>query len=307
MEKESWKNRIVEYEPLAKHTSWRIGGPSRFYLEANTIDELRAALQWSHEYTIPVFILGGGTNVLVRDTGFAGLTLRYRASTWRIDDHGEQGLLYLDADTPIGRLVWTLGAQGWSNLEWAAGLPGSAGGAVCVNAGCYGGNIASILNRAWVLVGDDVQEWTVAQFAYGYRTSILNQANPIIIGAMNASSARIVLAAEMRLVQGDKADLVQNIKHIATLRKNKTPDGSSCGSVFKNPTGIAQTAGQLIDAAGLKGTRIGTAEISQRHANYIVNLGGASSEDVVQLIEVARTTVLQQFGVELELEVQMIP
>lgn len=219
----------------------------------------------------------------------------------------QQGLLYLEAGTPIGRLVWTLGAQGWGNLEWAAGLPGSAGGAVCVNAGCYGGDMASILNRAWVLVGDDVQEWTVEQFAYGYRTSILKQTNPIIIGDMNASAARIVLAAEIQLVQGDKADLVQNIKQIATQRKEKTPAGSSCGSVFKNPTRIAQTAGQLIDAAGLKGTRIGAAEISQRHANYIVNLGGASSEDVVQLIEVARTTVLQQFGVELELEVQMIP
>lgn len=312
--------RLIENEPLARHTSWRIGGPARYYLEAMNVAELQTALEWAAGQGLPVFVLGGGTNLLVRDAGFPGLALRYRAQQWRIEsadaviDSGMQelrvpstktllgpadGRLYVEAGAPMTGTVRRVAAQGWGGMEWAEGLPGAVGGAVYGNAGCYGGDIAGVLERAWLLIDGAVAEWPVAQFAYGYRTSRLKQ------DAADQQTARpIVLAAELRLQRADPVELAATMAAIAAERKSKTPWGSSCGSVFKNPPG--DSAGRLIEAAGLKGARSGGAEISQRHANYIINLGGAHSADVLRLIELARSEVLRQFGVELELEVQVV-
>lgn len=311
--------RITEYEPLAQHTSWRIGGPARFYLETSTREELQEALAWSREREIPTLLLGGGTNVLISDRGFEGLVLRYRAQEWRVEETDEGGLLYAQAGTPIGRLAWKLGAQGWGGLEWAAGLPGTLGGAIYGNAGCYGGDVAGILRRAWLLVTNEVQEWPRERFAYGYRSSCLKRASklpPPGSAREDATPERaptgtppplpIILAAEFGLARGEQAELMLRTKQVATSRKEKTPVGHSCGSVFQNPAAGTLPAGQLIDQAGLKGTTIGAAEISQRHANYIINRGGASSDDVLRLIELARNEVQRQFKIELELEVQLV-
>lgn len=311
---------LIENEPLSRHTSWRIGGPARYYLEATSSAELSAGIAWGRERNLPLFLLGGGTNLLVQDAGFPGLVLRYRAQNWQIDDQGETGLLYVEAGAPMAGTVRRVAGQGWGGLEWAEGLPGTIGGAIFGNAGCYGGDIATVLTRAWLLVDDVVTEWPVEQFAFGYRRSLLKRRGPgagdgesIQVGSSAAavSPGPIVLAAEMRVVRADPAELAATMARIATERKAKTPWGRSCGSVFKNPPLRAgdsrpASAGQLIDQAGLKGRRIGAAEISQRHGNYIVNLGGATSDDLLRLIDLARTTVLQQFGIELELEVQVL-
>lgn len=308
---------MIENEPLARHSSWRIGGPARYYLETTSVDGLHDGIRWAQEHAVPLFLLGGGTNLLVRDQGFPGLVLRYRAQRWSLE-HSEQqgaaGLLYVEAGAPMAGTVRRICAQGWRGLEWAEGLPGTIGGAVYGNAGCYGGDIASILQRAWLLVDGEIQVWPVERMGYAYRRSVLkdHDRRPTDAATPSAHATPIILAAEMRVVRADPAELAETMRRIAAERKLKTPWGSSCGSVFKNPThpvsgGAAhRSAGQLIDQAGLKGTRIGAAEISQRHGNYIVNLGGASSEDVVRLIDLARTTVLRQFGVELDLEVQIL-
>jgi UDP-N-acetylmuramate dehydrogenase len=302
--------RFVANEPLAHHTSLRIGGAARFFFEARSVEDLRIALHWSKLHSVPVVLLGGGTNVLVCDEGFDGLVITYQARNWNIKDSsakgatGTEGVLYGEAGVPIGRLAWSVGGQGWSGLEWAAGLPGSLGGAIYGNAGCYGGDIAGILCRGWVLVGDTVEEWMLEQFDFGYRTSRLKQQT-----ANNSPDApdrpAVVLAAELQLVRGDTVLLMETMKNIATRRKEATPAGSSCGSVFKNPPD-APPAGQLIDQAGVKGTRIGGAEISSHHANYIVNLGDASSSDVLRLIALARDSVFNYAGVTLELEIQIV-
>lgn len=304
--------RFVANEPLAHHTSLRIGGAARFFFEARSVEDLRTALQWSKLHSVPVVLLGGGTNVLVCDEGFDGLVITYQARTWNIKGAsatgaaGAEGVLYGEAGVPIGRLAWSVGGQGWSGLEWAAGLPGSLGGAIYGNAGCYGGDIAGILRRGWVLVGDTVEEWPLEQFDFGYRTSRLKQQAAASNNAPDAPDRpAVVLAAELQLVRGDTASLMETMKNIATRRKEATPAGSSCGSVFENPPD-APPAGQLIDQAGLKGTRIGGAEISSHHANYIVNLGDASSSDVLRLIALARDTVLNHSGVALELEIQIV-
>jgi UDP-N-acetylmuramate dehydrogenase len=295
---------IIEHEPLARHTSWRVGGPARYYAEVTNLADLQGLLAWAEGEGLPVLVLGSGTNMLVRDTGFAGLVLRYRAMGWQIEERdADTALLQVDAGAPMAGTARRVAAQGWGGLVWAEGLPGTIGGAVFGNAGCYGGDIASILEQATLLVNNNIENWPVESLHYGYRTSALKHAK---LKTQNSelTTSPIVLAASLRLFKDDPVRLAAQMAAIATERKGKTPWGSSCGSVFKNPPG--SSAGRLIDQAGLKGTRIGGAEISPRHGNYIVNLEGATSADILGLIDLARTTVQQQFGIELELEVQIV-
>lgn len=315
---------MIENEPLSRHTSWRIGGPARYYREVATPDALRAALRWARARDLAVLLLGSGTNVLIRDTGFDGLVIRYVARDWHPEERGgDAGILYAKAGAPIAGLARRLSTLGWKGLEWAEGLPGTVGGAVYGNSGCYGGDIANILAKVWILVGDEIQVWSAEQMHYGYRTSVLKAAQPqftlasaptqpqtTTAPAQVTSQPAVILAAELRVERTDPQALSNQVAQLAALRKSKTPWGSSCGSVFKNPPATegqpALSAGQLIDQAGLKGHRIGRAEISQVHANYIINLGSATSDDVLRLIELAQTTVLHQFGISLELEVRII-
>jgi len=264
-----------------------------------------------------VFLLGGGTNVLVRDSGFEGLILRYRAQELRVEREGDAGRAWIAAGARMAGTVRKLAAQGWAGLQWAEGLPGTIGGAVFGNAGCYGGDVASALARAWLLIGDLVEEWPAERFGYGYRSSALKRAkderpltkddaidNGSFVLRPSSFVYPIVLAAEFNVQRANPRDLAAQMERTAAERKGKTPWGSSCGSVFKNPPG--ESAGRLIEAAGLKGTRVGGAEIAHKHANYIVNLGGARSEDVLQLIEIARERVAKEFGIVLELEVHIL-
>lgn len=258
-------------------------------------------LGWAAERELACFVLGGGTNVLLRDEGFPGVVVRYRASELRIEEIGESARVWVASGAPMAGTARRLAGQGWAGLEWAEGLPGTIGGAVFGNAGCYGGDIASALARAWLLLNGEVVEWPVERFAYGYRTSRLKEwARP----GLSVQVGPVVLAAEFTLRRADRHELAGRMEQTATARRSKTPAGQSCGSVFKNPPG--DSAGRLIEAVGLKGTRIGNAEISHKHANYIINCGGASSDDVLRLIDLAREQVLRQTGVALELEVQVV-
>jgi UDP-N-acetylmuramate dehydrogenase len=297
---------MIENEPLAKYTSWRIGGLARYFAAVSAPEALEAALGRAYERDLPVFVLGGGTNVLVRDSGFPGVVVRYRAQDVRIDEAASRA--WVAAGAPMAGTARRLAGQGWAGLEWAEGLPGTIGGAVFGNAGCYGGDIASTLARAWLLVGGAVQEWPVERMEYGYRTSALKnddrrQATDGRSAIVHRPSS-IVVAAEFNIARADPYELAERMARTAAERRGKTPIGSSCGSVFKNPPG--QSAGRLIEAAGLKGTRIGNAEISRQHANYIVNLGGAGSDDILRLIDIVRERVREEFGVELALEVQIV-
>ncbi len=303
---------ITENEPLAKYTSWRIGGPARYFANATSAEELRAALGWARERELPVHLLGGGTNILARDGGFPGLVLRYRAQELRVEPGADGARAWVAAGAPMAGTARRLAGLGWAGLQWAEGLPGTIGGAVFGNAGCYGGDIASTLVRAWLLAGDTVEEWPVERFAYTYRSSALKESVvrcPLSVVEATDNGQRttdrpIVIAAEFRLAGADPRELAEQMERTAQARRGKTPAGQSCGSVFKNPPG--DSSGRLIEAAGLKGARVGAAEIAQKHANYIVNLGGASSDDVMRLIEIAREQVVRKFGIELELEVQIV-
>jgi|HigsolmetaAR201D_1030396.scaffolds.fasta_scaffold05593_3 UDP-N-acetylmuramate dehydrogenase len=291
---------ILEQHPLAKYTSWRIGGAARFFTSVSTTEGLKAALAWGRERDLPICVLGGGTNVLVLDSGFPGLVVRYRSNQpFRIDE--ERGRLWVAGGAPMAGTARRVSAEGWAGLAWAEGLPGTIGGAVFGNAGCYGSDIAHTLERAWLLIDGEIEEWPVERFEYGYRTSVL-KANQQPSGS--TAVGPIVVAAEFRIERGDPEALAEQMRRTAAERKSKTPVGSSCGSVFKNPPG--NSAGRLIETAGLKGTRVGNAEVSQKHANYIVNLGGARSDDVLGLVEIIRERVLREHGLQLTLEIQQI-
>jgi UDP-N-acetylmuramate dehydrogenase len=296
---------LVEHEPLARHTSWRIGGPARYYAEVTRPDQAAALAHWAAAADLPLLWLGGGTNLLARDAGFPGVVARYTDRGWSIEDRGDTAALHVGAGAPMAGTARRVGAMGWAGLEWAEGVPGTIGGAVFGNAGCYGGDVAGQLEAATLLVGGAVEEWPEERMGYSYRSSALKDGHRgMVHAAQSAQTPPLVLAAVLGLSRGDPAAIAATMRRIAAERKGKTPWGSSCGSVFKNPPG--NSAGRLIEQAGLKGRRVGAAEISERHANYIVNLGGASSDDVLGLVELARETVLRQFGVELELEVKVL-
>ena len=299
---------VLEHEPLARYVAWRIGGPARFFAQARDARGLAELVVWARERELPLFILGGGTNSLIGDGGFPGLVVRNRAMAIEVDEYGEDVMLRAESGAPMAGTARRMAGRGFSGLIWAEGLPGTVGGAIYGNAGCYGGDTAATLVSATVLRPDgEVEEWDGARFAFGYRTSAL-KAQATEAGADEqlrpGPTSPIVLAARLRLHRDDPARLHTEMAEIAASRRSKTPSGSSCGSSFKNPPGT--TAGRLLDQAGLKGTRVGGAVVSAVHANYIVNEGGATAADVLRLTEVMRERVLKTFGVELELEIQVI-
>jgi len=279
-------------EPLAHYTTLRVGGPVDLLAVALTSEALRQAvgLAWAHG--VPCQVLGSGSNMLVGDTGMRGLAILNRARVVHVTTTRARA----ESGASFSALARRCANRGLAGLEWASGIPGTVGGAVFVNAGAWGGDVASALVQAAILEPDGCTSiWTAERFEYGYRTSVLKR---------SAVRSAVVLEAEFAVHQGDKETLQARVAEISTRRRASQPRGPSCGSVFKNPPG--DYAGRLIEAAGLKGRESGRAQISPRHANFIVNLGGATAADIKALIDLARQTVQEQFGVMLELEVELL-
>ena len=286
--------RLQEHVLLAPYTSARIGGPADALVTVKSADELAETMIRIWELRLPYVILGGGSNVLVGDRGVRGVVVLNRAKAVRFE-RGDQPWVRAEAGVVFSNLANRCAAQGLAGLEWAATVPGTVGGAVYGNAGAFGGDIAGNLIRAEVLFVPDRREtWPVEKFEYGYRTSVLKR------GAAQA----VVLAAELRLKNASAEEVSATIAQFGERRKATQPPGASMGSMFKNPPG--DYAGRLIEAAGLKGTRIGNAEISPVHGNFFVNHGETKASDIRALIELTQKTVLEKFGIELELEVELI-
>jgi UDP-N-acetylmuramate dehydrogenase len=236
-------------------------------------------------------ILGRGSNVLIQDAGLRGLVIRNETNTVTVDR--ETGIVECDS----GARLPTVGSQsaksGLAGFEWAVGIPGSIGGAVVMNAGAHGGCLADNLIGAEVLVGGTREIWTAEAFDHSYRTSRLQSRRDAI-----------VLGATLKLTPGDARESLAKIQEYREHRRATQPTDPGAGSIFRNPPG--QSSGALIDRAGLKGTRRGDALISPKHGNFIVNVGGATSDDVLWLIEFVRETVFRVFGVELQPEMEVI-
>ncbi len=290
---------------LARYTAARVGGPAEFLVEINTSSKLKQLIGLVWENQIPYTLLGGGSNVLISDQGLSGLVIINRAkgrARVRVDLSGKPALVWADAGINLSHLARQAAEHGLSGLEWAVGVPGTLGGAIVNNAGAFGSDIAAnlvlvtILHRKWEndRVRADQERWTVAEMEYSYRTSRL-KTHP---------NQAVVLSALLSLDYGDPLAIKAKMEDFNQRRKNTQPPGASLGSMFKNPPG--DFAGRLIEAAGLKGLTIGGAMISPIHANFFINLGNASASDVWQLIQAAHQAVADQFGINLELEIQLL-
>jgi UDP-N-acetylmuramate dehydrogenase len=286
-------DKVKENVLLAPYTSARIGGPADIFLAADTAAELARIVTelWKHE--LPFTMLGGGSNVLVSDKGVRGVVVLNRAKGVKFH-LGDQPSVTAESGVIFSNLANRCASKGLAGLEWAATVPGTIGGAVYGNAGAFGGDMAGDLRSAELLTENGRETFTSAQMGYGYRTSILKR------GELKA----VVLSAELALKNSTKDDVTVKIQQFSAHRKATQPPGASMGSMFKNPPG--DYAGRLIEAAGLKGTRIGNAEISPVHGNFFVNHANTRAEDIRALVELVQKTVKEKEGVELELEVELI-
>ena len=299
---------LLTQEPLRHHTTFRIGGPAEFYFDARTPEQLVTALATAREVGLPVFLLGGGSNLLVSDDGFRGLVVRNACEAIEFDGtvaHVECGADFLE-------LIYTCRDRALSGLEFAAGIPGSVGGALYGNAGCYGKDIGSLTIECTIatLDGARVETRPASWFEFAYRDSRLKR------------DRRVLLSCLIRLGPGDPAASAREIEEKLEIRRVKHPQWRiepTAGSYFKNlppdwqapgakfsPGTRRVAAGQLLDECGCRGLRVGDAMVFPKHANIIVNTGRASAREVLELAEIMRARVRAKFGVELEEEVMFL-
>ena len=286
-------DKVRENVSLAPYTSARIGGPADILITAESADELARTIKLIWKLDLEYIILGGGSNVLVSDRGVRGVVVLNRAKGVRFHN-GDEPSVTAESGVIFSNLANRCAAKGLGGLEWAATVPGTIGGAVYGNAGAFGGDTAGDLIWAELLTENGREKYTAEQMGYGYRTSILKRAE------LDA----VVLAAELRLTNSTKEEVTVRIEQFGAHRKSTQPPGASMGSMFKNPNG--DYAGRLIEAAGLKGTRIGNAEISPLHGNFFINHANTKADDIRALIELVQKTVKETQGVDLELEIELI-
>lgn len=280
---------------MANYTTARVGGVAEAMLIAHTSQELELAAGKLWESGIPFYLLGAGSNILVSDRGLPGVVIVNRARNIKIDAHHEPMSVWAESGANFGTVARQVALRGLSGLEWAAAIPGSVGGAVYGNAGAFGSDMNGSLLLAEILHREQgKQTWTVEQMAYAYRSSTLKR-NP---------GQAIILAARMKLSPSTLQLVQERMDANLAQRRRTQPPGASLGSMFKNPAG--DYAGRLIEAAGLKGTRVGGVEISPVHANFFVNDDRATAGDLWKLIQMARAAVQEKFGIALELEVELL-
>ena len=281
---------LQENASLAQYTAARIGGPAEFLLKVHAASELQRVAERLWELGCEFWLLGGGSNVLVADKGISGVVILNQAKEVQFKARG----VWAESGASIGSIARRAVEKGLSGLEWAATVPGTIGGAIVGNAGAHGGDTAGTLAHAEVLHRlEGRAHWDAERLEFGYRTSWLKR-NP---------GQAVVLDGHFVLSPSDPAEVRVTMEEYVDYRQQTQPTGASIGSMFKNPSG--DHAGRLIEAAGLKGERRGAAEISPKHANFFVNHGGASAEEVYELIQLAQRRVAEESGVELELEVEL--
>lgn len=298
---ENWREKLVAdlevtnyaYDlPLAKLTSFRIGGPADLFVELDTPGQLEELIEYCQEKEIPWFFMGRGSNLLVRDKGIRGVVIRLGRQFSYVKVEGRR--LRAGAATPLSMVAEIAARHSLAGLEFASGIPGSLGGAVFMNAGAYGGEMQQVVQEVEVyLPGRGRRVLAREDLRFGYRYSILQE------------EQMIALAALLELTSGESGAIRAKMSDFNSIRKNKQPlTLPSAGSVFKRPEGYY--AGTLIQEAGLKGVRIGDAQVSEKHAGFIVNLGQATAEDVLALITLIRDEVRRKFGVNLEPELRVV-
>ncbi len=287
--KQFFRGYIGINEPMAKYTSMRVGGPADYYLEPADKADLVEIVKYFQSNKFPYIMVGRGSNILVSDKGIRGAVINIEAALPHVRLEGD--LVVAEAGITLAKFVDFCVQQGLAGVEMLAGIPGSMGGAIVMNAGAHGGEISDHLVEVEVFRNGRVQKIPKLEAGFAYRTS--------------AFGGDIVLSASFRLPKGNKEELLNKRRELILKRNTTQPlQLPNSGSMFKNPPG--HFAARLIEQAGLKGKRVGNAQISEKHANFIVNLGGAKASDVLTLIDLARRTVHQNTGILLELEVKLV-
>jgi UDP-N-acetylmuramate dehydrogenase len=284
-----FRGRIQVDEPMAQYTWMKVGGTADFYMEPADKDDLVALVKYFRASGFPYMMIGRGSNILVSDAGIRGAVISVEACLSEIRRDGQ--LVVAEAGVRLTKFVDYCVTNGYAGVEMLAGIPGTIGGAVVMNAGAHGGETSDHLVDVEVLRGDAVQVIPKAQGGFAYRRS--------------GFGSDVILTARFDLPAGNTDELAKKRRELI-LRRNQTQplELPNLGSMFKNPPG--GHAARLIEEAGLKGLRIGKAEVSEKHANFMVNRGGATAMDIIQLIQAVRAKVKEQSGIVLELEVKLV-
>lgn len=281
---------VRQGEPLAPYTWFKIGGPAAYIAEPRSIDELGKLVRQCREQELPVRMIGGGSNVLIRDEGVPGVVLRLSSEAFA-EVKLDKDTITSGGGTKLGHLISIAVREGLAGLESLVGIPGTVGGALHGNAGGRGGDIGQWTSQASVMTRDgEIHERRREDLVFSYRESSLDEL--------------VILEAKFQLEPTNSAELTKRMQKQWILKKASQPLGhQSAGCIFKNPRGMS--AGMLIDQAGLKGTSVGGAIVSERHANFIVTEPGASSQHVLKLIDLVKSRVSERLGVELETEIEV--
>jgi UDP-N-acetylmuramate dehydrogenase len=284
---------VKKNELLSRHTTLKIGGPADLFIEPTSIANLEKTMQLIRESGVKWTAIGRGSNLLVSDKGIEGAVIKLGNDLNHLELNGTE--LTVGAGYSIVALSVTISKKGLSGFEFASGIPGSIGGAVYMNAGAHGSDISKILTEAHILFEDGTLEWlTNEEMEFSYRSSILQKKRP-----------GVVIEAKFQLIEGEKEDIIAVMQKNKDYRRETQPYDAPCaGSIFRNP--LPHYAGQLVEEAGLKGYKIGGAQVSEMHGNFIVNAGNATAEDVLQLIEFIKKTIFNKSQIQMETEVEII-
>ena len=296
--------RLQENVSMKRYTAARIGGAADVMITVETSAELVEVTKICWERNIPFTILGSGSNVLVSDTGVRQVVVLNHAKKIVFNPNSQPALVWAESGANFGILARQAAAKGLSGLEWAAGIPGTVGGAIYGNAGAHGSDMSHNLLMANILHLSQIngnhrqeilqEEWSVERFEYAYRSSSIKRQPGQVV----------VLSGLLKLNQSTPEAVRAKMDEYTALRRNSQPSGASLGSIFKNPAG--DYAGRVIEAAGLKGKKMGKVEISQKHANFFINQDSATASDYAALIRLVQKEVSEKFGISLELEIELL-
>lgn len=283
---------IKENEPLKNHSTFKIGGMARYFCVAKNVDEIKEVINFAKTKNLLYFAFGGGSNILFRDEGFAGVAIKMQDSRFKIHD----SKITVGAGVLFSQLIMKLIEAGLAGLEWGVGIPGTIGGCVAGNCGAFGKSISSAVKSVEILnvATSNVVQYSKEECEFNYRESRFKK----------VENREIILEIELELKKGDKNKSKEEIKNILTDRKGKIPPYPSIGCIFKNPKPL--TARTLIEQCGLMGKIIGGAQISDIHPNFIVNVGNATSKDVLALIDICKKEVKNKFNIDLQEEIVVV-
>ena len=288
------RKNILKNEPMSKHTSFKIGGIADYFIKVTTVQELKDVLELANNLNIPITIIGNGTNLLVRDGGIRGFVIKLELNEFKIKRSTNEILITVESGMSLGALSGIALKEEIAGLEFLSGIPGTVGGAIRMNAGAYGKEMQDIVVKTRVMTYDGkIKTLDLKEHDFKYRDSILSKMQAIVIDTC------------LRAKKGEKSEIENLMKEYSSSRKEKQPlEYPNAGSTFKRKEGVVTA--KLIDECGLKGYSIGDAEVSTKHAGFIVNKGNATANDVLSLVEYIKKEIKAKFGIVVELEILVL-